>query len=192
MTVRFYIMPKTFQTIGTRDGNWPKYFTDIEADGATFSGMDWPGWYLVRVDGTDTLHTTLNGFSDTLRAPLNLTNTIGGALAAAQTALELTNMPADWMNAGMTWKEALRGIGTMCQFWQRIKESNLFGGGRTLATPWSALPTGIQTKMITAADSWGMSKGSLTGASTLRQILRSMGSQWVTAQRKIILSGEEL
>ncbi len=181
MTIRLYVMPKTQQTVSTRTGVFaPKYFSDIEADvGSRWACTEWTNGYLMVIDGSSPLHTTLAGFADVVDPPVDLTLAIGSERIATQNAVEDLFLPMGWVAPSTTWLEVLRGIGQICQFFQRLQSSTLFDDGRDLQTRWNTLPVGIQNILIDAADSFGWDKSTLSGNTRLRDILRAMGIQYL-------------
>ena len=120
-----------------------------------------------------------------IATPANIDNALtAGQVSAIQTFLEGLGVPADWLTAGETRRQALRGIAGMFMFSQRMEgrfgiswKRKLVGHGVTLATQWSALPTAFQIELLDVAASYGWFNVTPTDTMTLRQILRAMGNR---------------
>lgn len=109
-----------------------------------------------------------------------------------QTFLEGRQIPADWLVAGETRRQALRGLAGMFMFSQRMRgafgadwKQKLVAHGVTLATEWQALPVQFQNELLATAASlhaagfpgWGDVEAPAPTV-TLRAILRSMGNRF--------------
>lgn len=109
-----------------------------------------------------------------------------------QTFLEGRQIPADWLVAGETRRQAMRGLSGMFMFSQRMRgafgadwKQKLVAHGVTLATEWQALPVQFQTELLETAASmhaagfpgWGDVQAPAPTV-TLRAILRSMGNRF--------------
>lgn len=137
---------------------------------------------LVVADVTPKEHTALAAHADVVAVPANLDTAIGGSLTQAQSALETFGIPADWLNAGMTWRIAVGGVFRIFQLFQRIqghrRTQRVLSGGVDLSTQFNSLPFDVRAHLIVMADSLDFDRSGVSGTSTLRQILRSLASQW--------------
>lgn len=120
--------------------------------------------------------------ADVHRLPDNLDSTpILAQVNAVQTFLENNNIPAGWVTTATTWRTIVRDVVSMFLFVQRYQGAGgpaVFTGGVTLASTFGSLPQAVRTALTTAATDQGFDTSGLTGATTLRQILRAMGLQW--------------
>ena len=111
-------------------------------------------------------------------------------VTAIQGFLEARGVPADWLNAGETRRQALRGVAGMFLFSQRMEgrfgtswKQKLVEHGVSLASEWQNLPAQFQTELVEAAQSFGwmdVTLASVAPTTTLRQILRAMGNRFQT------------
>jgi len=92
---------------------------------------------------------------------------------------------ADWLAAGETRRQALRGIAGMFLFSQRMEgrygvswQQALAAQGVTLASEWQNLPAQFQTELLDTAVSFGWTVATPQPAVPLRAILRSMGNRF--------------
>ena len=192
MAKRFYIVPR----IGTgtpEDTYRPAYIGDLA--GVTWSAMPFgkEPFFLVVADHTPEQHTAVAANSDVIILPANIDNTVGANRTAVVNALELINIPAGWVATGMTYRQVLKIVSAIFQFAQRLHgHANLriYESGITMATQFSSLPASIRTKLIEAAQSMNFDTSALSGASTVRQILKAMADQW--GARVIKIGGFEL
>lgn len=123
--------------------------------------------------------------ADVLALPFNLDQTLSALqVTNTQNKLEAANIPAGWVNTTLTWREVARTVLWMFTFKNHLEaiyaERNanaklaLFGGGVTLATPFNALPAALRSAMQSTATEMGIPTTGLTGAATLRAILKTM------------------
>jgi hypothetical protein len=113
-----------------------------------------------------------------------LTNTVrAGALATVQSKIEGIGIPAGWVTAGMTYQTVLQTVLRITQLYQRLMglgAARLLGSGVTLDTTFNALPSEVRSKLLAMAQSFNFDTSSLSGASTIRQILKALADQWTT------------
>jgi len=174
------------------DPRMPKYLTAL---GVQWSLVDY-GFQPVALvaanvdSGTD---TALQANADVTRIPDNLDQLLGaGAVNAVQTALENRNIPAGWVTQALSYRTVLRTIWGFFAFVQRYSfisgnTSPIIAAAVNLDTQFNQLPSGAQTNLQSTATSLGLSSAGLTGASTLRQILKNISDQW--GQRSFTLGG---
>jgi hypothetical protein len=123
-------------------------------------------------------------------APVATAANINDQLTAQQVTniqnfLEARGIPADWLTAGETRRQAIRGLCGMFLFSHRMEglygrswKQKLVDHGVTLASQWQNLPGAFQQELIDTAHSWGWTD--ITGAqptTTLRTILKAMGNR---------------
>lgn len=184
---RFYLMPMIGTGIDRTDPRRPKYAATIDA---APGGFWWPPMVygtqsvcLVKAIVDQATHDTIVADATVDALPQDLEPPVGaGGLAAIQTAFESRNIPgSNLLAATMTWRQVVRAYIVMCQFLQRMEETYqvvFFGGGVTLATTYSALSAAKKAVLQDMATSMSMSTGGVTGATTVRQMLKLMYDQW--------------
>jgi len=169
----FFIVP--IVGTGTRaDPFVPKY---IPALAVEWQWRDMPrNWGIVWANATPAQEATVGANADAIVVP-PLDDTI--ALTATQNALEALNVPAQWLTSGMTYRTVLRVIVGMASFAERCD-----GMGLQLTLAGNLDKTlgqfSVQTRNILAAasDSLGLDRSSITGSTTVREVLRIMGQQF--------------
>jgi len=185
LAIRFYILP--IQQVNTFRG--PKYFQTVGPNG--WSGIDclWAmkdygsiNQAVICANIPAESHTALSSNSDVLSVPVNLDGTLtAGARDVAQTFLETYNIPAGWINIGMTYRVVLRTITAFFLYFQRV--NGILGHDITLPGGWLDLQyqqvsTEIQTAMLQAAQSFGYNTSGLQPTTTMRTILKYMADEW--------------
>lgn len=181
MAFRFYIVPAT--GAGTfQSPRGPKYFID-----GTVSG-DWDAkdygpeaWMIVYSNlsaGDDAL---LVSQPDAFALPFDLDQTLtAGQVTSVQAKLEAINMPSAWVNTSRTWRYVLKatlGIISFMQHFRAFNLSRLFSGAVSLDTTYNALPLAVRNALLQTAQDMNLDTSGITGASTIRQILRAVGQQ---------------
>lgn len=183
----FYLIP----IIGAGsfiDQRRPKYLTD----GQTFADFNpSPPWAMspmvdtgiVWADTTPAQDAFLAAQLD-VRAIPPLDNTIGaGALPQVKAGLEALNIPAQWVQVGMTYRTVVRVTVGMSQLIQRTE-----GLGDKLTIPgnldltMAQIPAGKRTTAQTAIDSMGLDRTQIVGSTTLREALRIIGEQFAAGR----------
>lgn len=189
MAWHLYVVPAIGD--GTpKDARRPKYVADA---GVNFSAMDY-GFepvFLLAADTDATLDATIDAAADAERVPNNLDGNPGaGAVTTVQNFLENLNVPAGWVNTGLTWRQIVRVIAGLFQFMQRCYglsgNVSLFDGV-TLNTQFNAMPLALRQTLQAAAASFNYDTSALSGTSTYRQILKAMADQWDNAP--IVMGG---
>jgi hypothetical protein len=180
MALRYYIAPLIGTGASRDDARRPAYIADL---GVQWGGLDFglEPFMLVVADVTPAQHATISGNSDVISLPQNIDNQIAASLTAVQTALESINVPADWVTSGMTYRQIMRLVSAMFLFTQRlhgVASLRIFTGGVTLSTRFNQLPAGVRQNLLDAANSMSFDTSSLSGTSTIRQILKTMADQW--------------
>ncbi len=190
MTWRLYIVPIT--KIDTGDGTEfaaPKYFFGRLTSG--LPGMEgvqwaweryvWESHGIIAADVSDTQHVLLNAQTDVIAIPA-LDNTIPNATVRnrVRNILEAGNIPGDWVDIGMTYREIVRVVLNVWRFANRYisKGGKIFAGGVTLDTTWSQIPALAQQRLRDTADEFGLDYSAVTPTTTIRQILKGMADQF--------------
>lgn len=192
MAIRFYIVPIVGSGQGFSAINAPAYI--VSAGGLVLQNINYGGEpnSLVMADVTNAQNTTITANNDVIAIPANIENNVGvGAVTAVQTALESINIPGDWVTTAFTYRDILKFVGGLFFFAQRyygLFGLRLFRGGVTLSTKFSDLPTNERQRLIDCASSLAYDTSALSGTSTIKQILRTIGLQWP----RIILSRNEV
>lgn len=165
----------------------PKY-TDPGSLGAgndlgAYSAMDYgfEGLFFVKADLTAAQRTALSAQTDVLVVPANIDSTVSAlALSRIQTTLEAANLPAEWVDTSLTYRQVLRRVRriiTFMQRWQGLFGDRLFVNGVTLDTRWNQLGGVQQQRLRDVAASLQLDTTGITNTSTLRQILRTVADQ---------------
>lgn len=170
----------------------PKYASTFTAAGFSVGAIDFFGATCVVYSPCDT--TTDNAVTaqtDVRRVPDNLDSSpTAGAVTVMQNFLEGQNVPAGWITTSLTWRTILRTVLSMCLFIQRYRGVGgpaVFVGGVTLASTFASLPVGVRQSLLKAGQDQKFDTSALSGASTLRQLLKAMGDQW--GARPIMING---
>lgn len=187
MAKRLYIVPKT-GTGGMDDAYRPKYFSDLV--GVSWNAMDYglEPHFLVASELTTDQHNTLVANADVIAIPANLDAQVGANRDAVVDALETLNVPAGWVTKTMTYRKILKIVAAIMLFAQRLHGHaglRIFASGITLSTKFNQLPANVRTKLIETAQSMNFDTSSLSGTSTVRQILKAMADQWGLKDIKI-------
>lgn len=180
----FFIVPQTGDGRSRETGYRPKYFHIFDSRISRISSMNigLDSLFLVRVVMEETLRDSIAALSDVNAFPKNINNTLTtGAVTTIKNKLEAKKIPAGWINTSTTYKEVIKFVALIAQLHQRF--DGLFGdkllpAGVTLNTTFSQLPQAGKNKLNALADSFGFSKGSITGSSTLRFIFKELVKQW--------------
>lgn len=148
--------------------------------------------FLVAADVSDAQDAAIVANADARKVPDDLDSVVGaGNLAAVQNDLESRNIPGTWVAANTTWRTIARAVMIYCFLFQRYgavaaNYSNaLISGTVTLDTTFGSLPLQVRQNLQTAAQQLGLDTSGFTGASTLRQILVGVGSQWIANPRRL-------
>lgn len=181
---RLYLMPLVDTTYRGAPARFPKYADTLRASGIDYRAMDYgrEPVCLVRAPNIDaTTHAALVADTTVAAFPADLTQSVGAQLANVRQALEDRNIPGGQLvQAGTTYRQIVRAIIIIFQLAQRLDGLGfrLFGSGVTLDTTYSALPQAMKTALVQMATDFNFETSAITGASTLRQILKAMFDQW--------------
>ena len=181
MAFRLYLIP----IIGAGvkgDARRPKYLGDGTI-ASPWSGMDYglDRWMVVGADLSVADDSTLAGQPDVLALPVNLALQLTAPqVTTMQAALEAINLPAGWVDTTFTWQQVVRIVLGVLSFMQRfaaLSGASLFPTGVTLATTVGGLAVSARTNLLQAAMELGLDTSGVTGSSTLRQVLKNVGTQ---------------
>ena len=195
MTARLYLIPITHLTDPTY--NVPKYLPHRHNPAlAGLEGVRW-AWEtylledigLIVADVSDTQHTLLSAQVDVLAVP-PLDNTIGSVAVRNQVrnVLEAVNVPGLWVTVGMSYRQVVRVILGMWQFHNRLAtiiQHKIFDGSVNLEMTVTNIPLATRNQLQVAADGLGLDYSSVTGSTTVRQLLKGMGDQFASTEFNI-------
>lgn len=193
MATRLYVLPIVGTGASASDSRRPKY-TDTHLLGVAWTMMDMgdePVCIVVADVGSD--HAAFAAETDVLALPSDLDQQVGAQLATVQNALESRNIPAGWVQGTHTYRQVIRVVAQAFQFMQRlqvVRPGRLFTGGATLDTRFNQLPVAVRNALVAAATDLGYDTSTLSGTSTLRNILKTMADQW--RQIELFIGGEAL
>jgi hypothetical protein len=134
---------------------------------------------IVAADVSDGDDAVLAALADVTKFADVLDTALGANLAAMQAALEALKLPANLLTAATTFRQTLRGIlGIfMIAGCMQGKGFNIFAGAVTLSTTMSQIPAAPRTALQDCAVSLGFDISSVTGATTVRQLLNLIANQ---------------
>lgn len=178
MAVRFYSMPLI--NTGPLAVRRPAYVSDGQIAGR-FGGMDYGSEprMLIWADVTPAEHAAIIAHSDVIAVPLDIESTVGANLAAVQSALELFNMPADWITSGMTYRTVLRVLAKLhylCQAFQ-LNTDRLFSLTIDLSALVSDLSANVRQKVLQGAARLGLDTSGILLSMSLRTALKILFNQ---------------
>lgn len=142
------------------------------------------GHYLVAVEAEADVHTALAALPNVLALPEDLDSRITG-VTALRSALEARNMPAHWITTSLTYRQALRGLAGMFQFagiYHAETGLRLFRAGIDLTTRMNQIPAAERTRLTEVAAKTGLDTSGVAGTTTVRQLLKLLGDQWLDRQ----------
>lgn len=136
---------------------------------------------LLIADVTDAQHTLLSAQTDVIAVP-PLDNTIQNATVRnrVRTVLEAANVPAGWVNVGMTYRSVVRTVISLFAYHRPVVRRlgrRLFDGTVNLDLTVSQLPSNARDFLQASADELGLDYTGVTGATTLRDLLKLMADQ---------------
>jgi len=176
---------------GTREDRYRGKYTDdpqVETSGCIrYSRADEA---ICMMDAPQTYLDSVAGQSDATRLATesNLDSVLtAGQADTAKTVFESAFIPGQFINAGDTRREAIRGVVGMFLFAQRLEgrfgegwKSKAQSRGINLDSTWQTFPTVLQDEFIEIRDDHGWTNAELgvTGTSTLREILQAVSQQF--------------
>lgn len=190
MALRLYLTPKVFNADPGVSAWVPKYFADGTILNGAWAGRDFDDWYLVEADLPQGDHDTVVANPDAFAFPVDLTQALtAGQVTAVQSKLEAANIPANWVTTSRTWTDVIRAVFGMMSLNQRFKGASdgagMFQPGVTLNTTVSSLPIAVRQRLQGAADSLNLDSSGITGSSTLRDVYRTLGQQFLATPIRI-------
>lgn len=130
-------------------------------------------------DETVSVDTFLAAQVDCVTVPPLDTLITAGAVGPTKTALENLGLPAQWVNAGMSYRFVLRACVGLVQLAQRMSglghPLSLTGKLNNLI---STLPAATQTALFQACDDLGIDRTNILPSTTLRAALVDFGTQF--------------
>lgn len=141
------------------------------------------------IEAPATYLTEVRGQSDvvSLATPSNIDNALTANQAnAAKDLFEDRGIPAGFINAGDTRREAIRAVIGLFLFSQRL-EGRYGSGfwdrakshGITLATVWADFPQSLKDEFLDVRDSFGWTGNlGVTNSTTLREVMRILAEQF--------------
>jgi hypothetical protein len=189
MALRFYLVPKIFDSTGPIPAFRAKYLAEL---GVAYNAMNYgrEDTMLVGVQVTTTQATTLAANLDVTAIPLDLdSNVSSGALVTVQNALEALKIPGDWVNTATTYRQVIGTVGRIFQFMQRfdgLNQRTFFQSGITLDTRANQLTTAQRNTLQDAAIALGLDTSFVQSTTTVRTMLKT----WVQAMGPFTLMGQ--
>ncbi|MBA3843513.1 MAG: hypothetical protein H0X39_13040 [Actinobacteria bacterium] len=176
--IRFYLVPAL--AVGDRRG--PKYFNWFTAPTPLllnpWEARDYGNEpaMLLASDLSDADDATLTSQSDVTKFADNLDAALGANLATMQAALAALNIPGQMLTATSTYRETVRGIMGVFGVAQCMqgKGYNIFSPGITLSSTMASLPAAARTALSACGTALGYVISSVTGTSTVRDLLSLM------------------
>lgn len=177
------------------DGTWadprrPKYVDDAAVTrwgSVRYSHVDDA---IVLIDAPNAYLNQVAGEADVVRiaTAANIDNTLNASQAAnIRDFLSTRDIPVQFVNAGDTRRQVIRGIVGMFLFSQRMEgrfgegfRQKFRNRGMTLDSVWTDFPQALKDEFIDVRDSWGWTNTELgvTNTSTLREIMGAISTQF--------------
>lgn len=159
---------------------------------ATFMSFGNEGHFLVSADTDEATHATLAALPRVTQLPANLNAKPQDEdqVTAIKNFLEARNIPAHWVTTALTYRKMLRvmvGIFQFAQVYFRLHGLTLFRNGVNLDTEARQIPLAERNRLSEAAQVAGLDTSGITGTTTVREILRQLGQQWLN--RPVQLGG---
>lgn len=180
MTIRVYLMPIVFGSRGRfSQVRLPKYLGLVDGSSCTMLQYGQEDVCLFVVDVTGAQHTNLIANADVSAFPADLDTAVtGGNRAAVVNALEALNVPAHWVANGQTFRMVLRRLNGMFLLLQNVHGRGFRFLQQALDNQINTLPANVRQAMQDAAEALQLSTAGITGATTLRNALAEIGSQF--------------
>lgn len=183
--VRFYIMPIEVVNETKRGPAYLKWRFNPDGVDAPWSMKDFgfQDTCIVAADVTAAQHQTLVANSDVVAAPANIDNIIDTVAKRdnVRDKLEDLNVPAGWVQTGMSYREVLRPVTHLFMFAQRyhaLTGRKMVEPGYNLNTRISDLPLEVRQGLQQAADDLGYDTSGIAGSWLYRRGLKHLGDQW--------------
>jgi hypothetical protein len=169
-----------------------KYVRDAQVTAAGCLRYSRADHAIVMIDATQSYLDSVAAQPDTTRlaTEINLESVLtAGQANNVKTVFENLFIPDLFANAGDTRRKVIRGVIGMFLFSQRM-EGRLGSGwkekaqsrGVTLDSTWTSFPQVLKDEFVGVRDSFGWSNLPVTGASTLREILKAISDQFTQTE----------
>src|SRR3989344_5337958 len=102
--------------------------------------------------------------------------------------LESFNIPADWLQSGMTYRRMLRKILGIFYYHNRLvclKQGRLFSSEFNLKTRVNQIPANWREHVLTAAEDLQMSTNHINPSAKIRDLLNNAGEQFSQVEHQI-------
>lgn len=171
MALQLFVVPLVTNSSGMRVA---KYLSGT-AFGFSIHFFGVHNWCLAAVDPDTNLLNTLNAAADVHPFPVSFdVNLTAANLATATTKLESVGIPVADLDVGNTFRDLLRRIFKLADFYQlhgRLSRAALISGGITLDTTLASLSQNARDILKNAAAIMHINASQFSGSSTLRQVL---------------------
>lgn len=196
MTKRLYLVPVNHTPTEGGIYHTPKYLPHRldpalpGLEGVYFAWeVFWLGHTAIAMADTDaTQHNLLVAQTDVVAVP-PLDNTVtAGALSTVQNVLEAGDIPGDWVQVGMTYRQVLRIILGIMQFHKRfmaLSGRRASDGLFALTLRVNQIPQAARTILQNVAAEFNLDFSAVTGTTTVRQLLIGMGQQFASREFEI-------
>lgn len=179
MTVRVYLMPVLTAQRGGFTRRLPKYLGLVDGSRCTFIRYGQEDAGLFVVDSTDAQHAALVANADVRALPADLDTAVtNAARTQIVNALEALNVPAHWVANGQTFRIVLRRLVGMFLLLQRVHGRGFRFLQQALDNQISTLPANVRQAMQDAAVDLQLDTAGITGATTLRVAMATIGAQF--------------
>ena len=177
MTIRVYLMPIVLAERGGFTRRIAKYL-DLGGRSTTIPyGQENVAIFIC--DVTDPQHTAIIANTDVRAMPADLDTAVtNAARTQIVNALELLNVPAQWIANGQTFRIVLRRLAGIFQLLQNVHGRGLRFLQASLDAQISALPQNVRDAMQDAAAVLQLNTAGITGATTVRVALATIGAQF--------------
>lgn len=192
----FFLVPKVGNGAGIQTRYCPKYLcTEGVADTiiSCRSDFEWNSmdlglepYFFVVAELAQIQRDSLAERVDVVAFPANIDVTIEN-LEVVKQRLEMRYLPSNWVGSSATYRQLIRYLCAITAFHQRFNSLHgaVFKSGIDLSTQFNQLPQRARDKIQQTADELQFDRSGLTGSSTLREILRTVGQQWINREVKI-------
>jgi hypothetical protein len=188
MTWRIHLLPMTGGGTSHLDPRVPKYLAEFGAGQWQLVDYGSQDVCFVALDADAATHSALTAHADVLTVPANLDNTPGaGAVTTTRNALEALDIPGGWVTTSTPWRTVVRVVVGMFLLNQRfwVIRGNNIGNGRhslldgvDLDMTVADIPQAARQDLQEAALSLELDTSEVTGATTIREMLRIIGQQF--------------
>lgn len=179
MTIRVYLMPVIEAERGNATRRIPKYLSLVDGTKSTFIRYGQEDVGLFIDNSSDAASAAISANSDVRTFPVDLDTVVtNGPRTQIVNALEALNVPAHWVANGQTFRVVFRRLAGVFQLLQNVQGRGLRFLQASLDSPISGLPANVRQAMQDGAAALNLSTTGITGATTLRVALASIGAQF--------------